>query len=133
MIPSSGVIDDEEWTAYECWDFSGKSHQITENGDGFIIREIVGLERPRFEIILDPSGKMKQYFRGNEDKIFIVFIHHSKKNTLIKISERIPQIWRGKKVIIDGKEYNTTPVYDLPNHIAIIGKGGELGQEILFV
>ena len=91
------------------------------------------MERPRFEIIVDPSGKLKQFFPGNEEKIFIEFIHHSLKNTLVGISEEIPQSWQGEKVIIEGIEYEATPVYDLANHIAIVGNAGELGQEIVFI
>ena len=51
----------------------------------------------------------------------------------IGISGDIPKDWHGKKVLIDGMEFETTPVYDLPNQIAIIGSGGDLGQEIIFV
>ncbi len=133
LIPNSGIIDDEEWTSYEAWSFSKRAPRTTDTESGFIVHDTIKFERPRFEIILDPSGRLKQYFPGNENRIFIEFIYHSEKNTLIGISEEIPRNWQGRRVIIEGQEYETTPVYDLPNHIAIVGNVGELGQEIIFI
>lgn len=87
LLPGSGVIDDEEFTAYECWDLSGQPHKTTDVEGGFSAEEDIRLERPRFEIILDPSGRLKRYFPGNEEKCFIVFAYHGKKNTLLGISD----------------------------------------------
>ena len=133
LIPSSGVIDDEEWTTYEAWDLSERTYKSVDTDDGFIVQERICMERPRFEIVFDPSGKMKDFFSENENKVFVVFVLRSNDYSLIGLSDEIPAGWRGKKIVVEGIEYNTTPAYDLPNHIAIIGEGVEVGQEIKFV
>lgn len=53
------------------------------------------------------------------------------KYTLIGLDSPIPNNWKNK-VVIDGKEYDTEIVYDLPNHIAVIGNGDFVGKEIVF-
>lgn len=38
----------------------------------------------------------------------------------------------GNKVTIDGREYETEVVYDLPNAIGILATGNFVGKEIVF-
>lgn len=38
----------------------------------------------------------------------------------------------GNKVTIDGREYETEVVYDLPNSIGILANGNFVGKEIVF-
>lgn len=63
--------------------------------------------------------------------IKVEFQHSEGKYTLVGLDSPIPDNWK-KKVTIDGKEYDTEIVYDLPNHIAIIGNGNFVGKEIVF-
>lgn len=53
------------------------------------------------------------------------------KYTLLGFKESIPLI-KTEKVKIDGRVYKTEIVYDLPNHIAVIGIGNFVGKEIEF-
>lgn len=53
------------------------------------------------------------------------------KHTLLQLSEGFPNTWC-TEATIDGKTYKTEIVYDLPNHIAIIGQGDFVGKEIHF-
>lgn len=58
----SGVIDDEEYTSYCGWDFSGKPIDTTETEDGIIINEEVVFTVPKFEIIVNPGGALTKGF-----------------------------------------------------------------------
>lgn len=53
--------------------------------------------------------------------------------TLIGFDEVIPNNLLSDTVRIDGADYKTEIVYDLPNHIAILGEGDFLGKEVEFV
>lgn len=63
----------------------------------------------------------------------VEFQHYTGKHTLIGLTNEIPAQWNGNKVFIAGKEYDTEIVYDLPNHIAVVGSGEFLNQEVNFV
>lgn len=54
------------------------------------------------------------------------------KYTLLALDSPPPNHW-DKKVEIEGTEYETEIVYDLPNHIAVIGSGEFKGKEIIFI
>ena len=49
--------------------------------------------------------------------------------TLIGFDEVIPNNLLSDTVRIDGTDYKTEIVYDLPNHIAILGEGDFLGTQ----
>ncbi len=53
------------------------------------------------------------------------------KYTLLQLSEGLPNTWC-TEATIDGKTYKTEIVYDLPNHIAIVGHGDFTGKEVVF-
>lgn len=63
----------------------------------------------------------------------IDFVYSSNNETLIGIDGKIPDDWYGKKVRIEGVEYEAVQVYDMPNHVAIKGKSGKIGQSIEFI
>lgn len=49
--------------------------------------------------------------------------------TVIEVSN---QTYFGNYAVIEGKEYPTKVVYDLPNCIAIKSKGNFVGKEVFF-
>lgn len=63
----------------------------------------------------------------------IEFITKSNSFTLVGITGNIPDDWGGKKVKIGNVIYNTAPVYELSNYIAIEGSGVEVGQTVKFI
>ena len=63
----------------------------------------------------------------------VEFQHSTGRSTLLGLSGNIPQDWRGSEVILDGERFRTEIVYDLPGHIAIIGKGDFVGKQIQFI
>ena len=56
LVSSGGVIDDEEFTSYLAFDFSGKPRDTTDMGDDVIINEQINFVTQGFEIIVDPDG-----------------------------------------------------------------------------
>ena len=62
----------------------------------------------------------------------VEFQHNTGKHTLVGLTHEIPSHWKGDKVSIAGKEYEIEVVYDLPRHIAIVGNGDFLNQEVIF-
>ena len=64
--------------------------------------------------------------------IKINFQYNTGKYTLLGVDSPLPPN-RTDKVCIQGKEYQTEIVYDLPNHIAILGDGDFVGKEVEFI
>lgn len=64
--------------------------------------------------------------------IRVDFQYNTGKYTLLGIDSLLPCNRTGK-VRIAGKEYQTEIVYDLPNHIAVLGDGDFVGKEVEFI
>lgn len=63
----------------------------------------------------------------------VEFQYNTGKYTLLGLTGEIPLYWKGNEVFIAGKKYDTVMVYDLPNHIAVIGNGEFVNQEVVFI
>lgn len=54
------------------------------------------------------------------------------KYTALELDDDIP-LESYKKYRINGKDYDPVPLYDLPRHIAIEGKGDFVGNTVEFI
>ena len=63
--------------------------------------------------------------------IKVIYQLKIKEYTLLQLSEGLPNT-KCSEATIDGKTYKTAIVYDLPNHIAIVGHGNFTGKEVVF-
>lgn len=64
--------------------------------------------------------------------IKVNFQYNTGKYTLLGLNGSLP-CDRTEKVRISGKEYQTEIVYDLPNHIAVLGEGDFMDKEVEFI
>ncbi len=54
------------------------------------------------------------------------------ENTVLMLDSKLPEkMW--SKVLIEGVEHTTVPVYDLPNCIAVKGYGAFVGKSVSFI
>ena len=53
-------------------------------------------------------------------------------HALLEVNKELPKK-KYHKYLIDGKEYDCVPVYDLPNHIAINSDEGFIGKKVEFI
>ena len=60
---------------------------------------------------------------------------HSTGNgiTLLGFDKDMPKELLSDTIRIEGRDYKTEIVYDLPDHIAIYGEGEFLGKEVEFI
>lgn len=63
----------------------------------------------------------------------VEFQHNTGKYTLLGLTKEVPPHWKGSEVSIAGEKYDAEIVYDLPNHIAVMGSGEFVDQEVVFI